>query len=146
MRTLKESILDTDFDVDDMSISLALAPIYDIHWWQWGKSKGTHVVDAVQILAETLDTVAKMYKKSKLPMCDVIYNIREEVLYIFAENKKYIRCRNVYGTTSSIKLEHDGKQIRYIRRFMKDLRIGKTVEIKVPLIVFEDICDKLELE
>lgn len=142
--SISESILDSDFDIDD--ISIALAPVYDIHWWPWGKSKGTHAVDAVQILAETLDTVAKMYKKSKLPMCDVIYNIREEVLYIFAENKKYIRCSRSYGTTSAIKLERDGENIGAIKRFMKNFRAGKTVEIKVPLVIFENICDKLELE
>lgn len=143
---IAESILDTDFDVDDISVALALAPVYDMHWWDWGKSKGTHVADAVQILADTLETIAKMYKKSKLPMCDVIYNIREGVLYMLAENKKYIRCSRCYGTTSAIRLESDGEHVRIIRRFMKDLRIGKTVEIKVPLAAFENICDKLELE
>lgn len=144
-KLLSESILDADFDIDDISAALALAPVYDIQWQPMGKAKGAHVADAVQILAEALGMIAEMYKKSNLPMCDVIYNIREGVLYILVKNKTYIVC-NSYWATSFIRLEHDGEQIGAIKRFMKNFRAGKTVEIKVPLAVFEDICDKLELE
>ena len=87
MKTLKESILDKDFDIDELGeISIALSPIYKYAWRRTNRT--TKIItspNAINIFEDILGIIQhliKNTKRSKLAKVDVYCDKSESVIYI----------------------------------------------------------------
>lgn len=150
MKTLKESILDKDFDIDELQeISIELSPIYEHVWESFGNEARIISPKAPQIfdeVAETIQNVMRLHKNSKLPKVDVFYNEKRRILHII---EKKTSGRPAMGVRFSSSEPWGKKQTAVFFSWAFDYRLVSNEDgLKkigtIPLAVILDIKEKMQ--
>lgn len=151
MKTLRESILDDNFDIDELQeISIELGPIYEYTWESFGDVARIISPKAPQIFDEivkTIQNIIKLHKSSKLPKVDVFYDESHKTLYII-EKKAGAAMGVMFSSFESWDYK---KQIDVNFSWALNYKsVYNTYDLKkigtVPLAVILDIKEKMHFE
>lgn len=150
MKTLKESILDKDFDIDELQeISIELGPIYKYDWVRFASEAKIFSPKAPQIfddIVKTIQNIMELHKNSKLAKVDVFYDERRKILHII--EKKTSR-RAATGVRFSSNVAWGKKQVFIYFSLTFDYELVSNEDgLKkigtIPLAVLLDIKEKMQ--
>lgn len=154
MRTLKESILDGDFDISESDeIRMVVDQIFDLGKWEYWDRYLAGIISSssYQIFNKILNiiqTCIKIYKNSQSTKAEVFYDRRHSIIHIIEKARRY---EGVNGIKISVSrpFQEDTVKIYYSATFDYDLVVSEKGLKKigvVPLDVILDIKEKMHFE
>lgn len=152
MRTLKESILDGDFDISESDeIRMVVDQIFSLGKWEYWNEYLARIISSssYQIFDKILNimqTCIKIYKNSQSTKAEIFYDRKYSIIYIIEKARRY---EGVEGIKISVSkpFQKDTVKIYYSATFDYDLVVSEKGLKKlgvVPLDIIFAIKEKIQ--